>query len=194
MRREAPAQGIPEPTTTWRRRVVASAAASLLGAVVAVTVAGPAWATSGYTYWGPTASYGFYDYDGAASPDWLHLIASPTTLASGKCYDEILDWNPEDSSHYDARLARSCKSSTERNTQVSHEAYDVASVPNKLGTCYGPNQATNVPVSNCKNVIGNVGTVVTNVGATQYCVRAWSMTPSGTLQYFSGGDPTDCYS
>ena len=187
--------------TTTRWRWLAAAIASMVGLTAVVLTADPAWATSGYTYWGPAASYGFYNYNPSNTTTTianLRLIAAPGTLASGKCYDQILDWKRVvivGNSHYDSRLARSCKSSTQRDTQVSHESnnVDLESVQ-KLGVCYGTNQATNKPVSNCKTVTGSLANIDTNVGATKFCVRAWSMTPAGATQFFSGGVVTSCTS
>lgn len=126
--------------------------------------------------------------------DYLRLISSPTTLASGKCFDMILDWSRGAAGHYDARLARSCKAVTQRDTAVSHESPHNLIGINRLGTCYGTNQNTNGAGSVCHFVIGGPAGIPTNVGASQFCIRAWSMTPTGTLQFFSGGDPTSCTS
>src|SRR5690242_17037678 len=111
------------PTFTVSKypRWLTAAAATLLGLVTIIFGASPALASphQGYTYWGPSTSYGYWKYDYDAPEDYLRLLSSPATLASGKCYDEILDWDPG-LSHYDGRLARSCKSFTPRDTQVSH--------------------------------------------------------------------------
>ena len=172
-----------------RRRGVTALVALMLGVAAALVGASPAWA-AGYIYHPPGGSYGWYNF--SIVTDWLHLQAQPQDLTSGKCYDIIFDW--QRGGHFDARLARSCKDWTIRNTQVSNENDNVDLVNvQKLGVCYGTNQATNVPTSNCTATIGGMSGIDTNVGPTKFCVRAWSMKPDGTLQFFNGGDPTDCY-
>lgn len=52
-----------------------------------------------------------------------------------------------------------------------------------------------MPTFNCHFIIGGPAGIPTKLGsgAGLTCIRSWSMTPSGTLQFFSGGDPYDCY-
>lgn len=177
-------------TSTRPRRWTAGVVAALFGILAVLLGASPAWA-SGYIYYGPSGSYGMYDF--SIVDDNLRLYAQPTNMASGKCYDEILDWD-RGGGHYDARLARSCKSLTARDTQVSNESSQVNLVSvQKLGVCYGTNQATNVPTSNCQSTIGGMSGINTKVGTGNLCVRAWSMTPAGSLQFYSGGIPWECY-
>jgi len=177
-------------TTPGRRRGLTALLAVVLGFAAATVGASPAWA-SGYIYHAPGGSYGWYNF--SIVDDWLHLQAQPQDLAVGKCYDIIFDWD-NGPMHYDARLARSCKDWTIRNTQVSNEPdiYNLVNVQ-KLGVCYGTNQATNVPTSNCTATIGGMSGINTQVGTGNMCVRAWSMKPDGTLQFFGAGIPDDCY-
>ena len=142
--------------TTQRRRWLATAAAALIGLTAISVGATPAWAGSGYIYGGPSAnSYGYYVFDYAvpigSGQDYLRLLSQPQAMASGKCFDMILDWSY--GGHFDPRLARSCKSVTQRDSAVSHESYNV-SAPQRLGTCYGTNQATNGAGSVCTFTIG----------------------------------------
>lgn len=178
-------------TTTRRRRGFAALAATLLGLTAALVGASPAWA-AGYIYHAPGGSYGFYDF--SVSADWLHLTDYPQDMTANWCYDTILDWY-RGPGHFDSRLARSCKDWTTRTTGQNYEssAVDLVNVQ-KLGVCYGPNQHTNQSPGGCTNQIGSVTSVNTFVGASNYCVRAWSMTTSGTNQYFSGGVTTSCTS
>lgn len=186
-------------TTVHPRRGIAVLAAILAGLLAAVYGTTPALAYSSGTIYGGSGIGGFfttYEYEPWATippnQDWLNLTSQPQTLASGKCFDALFDWS-RGGLHYDARLARSCKSWTVRRTQVSHEAYNVDS-PHRLGNCYGTNQNTAGSGSICHFTIGGSAGMVTKVGATEWCIRGWSMTPTGTLQFFNGGSPISCTS
>lgn len=181
--------------TTRRRRGFAVVVAAILGFASAFVSTTPAQAAiSGYIYGGPANAYGFYDYSWTVpyppGSDWLRIVSQSTTLAAGKCYDMIFDWSR--AGHYDARLARSCKAYTPRNSQVSHESPHNLGPAQRLGICYGTNQDTNGAGSVCNFTVGGPSGVVTRVGPNEYCVRAWSMKPDGTYQFFGGGNPIQC--
>ncbi len=175
-----------------RRRGLTALVATLLAMAAALANPTPAKA-AGYFYHTPGTSYSWYDFD--LVDDWMHLQSHPSALATGKCYDTLFDWD-RGWQHYDSRLARTCVSWTVRNTQRSNEpdTVDLVNVQ-KLGACYGINQQTNIPYSNCIDPIGGVNDINTQVGSYNLCVRAWSMTGTATgLQYFNGGNPTSCTS
>lgn len=173
-----------------RRRGLAALAALMLGVVTALFGASPAQA-AGYIYHGPGGSYGVYDF--SVADDWMHLQSHPQDMTTGNCWDTIFDWY-RGPGHYDARLARSCKDWTARNTQRSNESSAINLVNvQRLGVCYGPNQYTNSSSAYCTNRIGTVIGVNVTVGPNNLCTRAWSMTPTGTLQFFGAGIPWECY-
>ncbi|GAA2404805.1 hypothetical protein Cme02nite_63310 [Catellatospora methionotrophica] len=116
-------------------------------------------------------------------------------MGSNKCIDVWLDFDRDaaigESDHYDARVARSCQSMVSRDTLDTYETTDVTGVL-KLGACYGNNNATTSPLSNCTQVTGTLTGVVPAV--PNNCTRAWVMTAGGKSEYFDGGVSTSCSS
>lgn len=175
------------------RRLSVVVTAVVLGVVVSVVAASPAHASgSGTIYRAPGTSYGYYNYQDHSTASYLRLLAWPTTLASGKCYDTWFDWTRTviaGSNHYDARVARSCRSNANRDTGTNAESNYVHSY-NKLGVCYGNNNATTSPISNCTST--SVSGVVPSL--PNMCTRAWWLTSGGVVNYHAGGSSTSCSS
>ncbi|WP_144420374.1 MULTISPECIES: hypothetical protein [Micromonospora] len=170
------------------RHRLAATAVAVLGAAACLVVASPAQAASGYLYVGPSPSYGFYNQNDTS--DLLRVMANPTgAVPSGKCLDMWYDWNRE-GSHYDARMARSCRPAFSRDSGNTYESTDVSGF-NKLFSCYGNNNATTS--GTCEVTIGAPSSVLPSI--PNNCTRSWWLTSSGTYQYDPGGSSsTSCSS
>ena len=172
------------------RRMYALAAALIVTLAAALLPANPALAADNTMYYGAAGASGYYYWDNDENK--IQLLARPTTLPSGWCYDTKFDWG-RFGLHYDARVARSCRSNTVRNTQISTEGWNVSGV-NKAGVCYGPNQATNsgACATGTTNGEGVVGDIEDTFAENQTCLPSWSMTPTRTLQFFGGFQSNLC--
>lgn len=179
-----------------------SAVILLLAAVVGTFVApSPAAASSGYMYSPPGGSYVHYFWDSVYNS--MELVNNPlSNFATGKCLDGILDWTrdpfvPFADNHMDARLVRTCKNLVQRSSGLQAEdmGWDDLVGLNKLGTCYGTNQATNSSSANCIGTKGSAADLTNvNTNLPNNCVRAWVMTPGGNATYGPGGDSFSCSS
>lgn len=169
------------------RRVLAAAAAAVLAVVSVVVGADAAYAASGYLYPAAgTSTYGYYNQNDTSL--LLRLLSNPATISSGKCVDMWFDWN-RGLSHYDARVARSCRSSYQRDTGNTYETTSVSGI-NKAFACYGNNNATTS--GSCSVAVGDSESVNPNI--PNLCTRAWWLTSSGLVQYNSGGSSVSCTS
>lgn len=175
--------------TTRCRRLGGFSAAAVLGLAGVGFGAVPAYAASGNIYKGPSGSFGHYEQNDSSNQ--LRIFAAPTNLGTNQCLDLWYDWTriSGEGTHYDARMARSCRDYTTRDSGTNTETYNVFSW-NKLGACYGPNNATTSPISNCTD--SELSTVLPSVPNT--CTRSWVVQVSGTLQYGSGGSSVSCSS
>jgi hypothetical protein len=152
----------------------------------------PAYGASGTITAGPPGSSGFYqtDYSGL-----LWLRTAPTALEAGHCLDVWFGGNPRRWPHVDARVARSCHSHTRRDTGITHQATAVTG-PLAVRVCYGRDNATNSPITNCTTTTGKPvdPTVPMVANLPNPCTRSWTLTAGGTLTYHPGGSPTSCTS
>ncbi|MDG4752638.1 hypothetical protein O7630_16975 [Micromonospora sp. WMMD718] len=168
------------------RRRLATAAAIVLGSA-ACLVATPAQASSGTLYVGPSPSYGFYNQND--SSDLLRVLANPTgAVPSGKCLDMWYDWSRE-GGHFDARMARSCRPASQRDSGNTYESTNVFGF-NKLFSCYGNNNATTS--GTCEIAIGLPADVIVSI--PNKCTRSWWLTSTGSYLYDGGGSVTSCTS
>jgi hypothetical protein len=154
-----------------------------------VIPAAPAYAASGIVYVGGSSSGRFGSYNQADSSDYLKLTAQASTLASGRCIDMWYDWDREGVGHFDARVARSCRAGYLRDSGNTYESTNVYGW-NKLGACYGPNDATTS--GTCNTLEGNLGDTLPNI--PNACTRAWELTSGGSYLYHAGGSSTSCSS
>ncbi len=176
------------------RRLLAATTALLLPVAAVFAFAAPAQAASGsgYIYRAPGSSYGYYQYNNVNSASTTYRVMSdPTTMTSGYCYDLWLDHTNATGGHYDARNARTCRSGGLRDSGSQNDSL-AGNGLNKLGVCYGPNNSTNSPLSNCERVTGSMSAVATSLPSN--CSRAWVETSSGSLVYYSGGNSYSCTS
>lgn len=179
---------------TRGKRLLATSATVLAGLLSVLIGSTPALAASGsgYLYHSPGSSYGYYSYNNVNTAlTTMRVLSNPATLASGKCLDIWLDHHKSNGGHYDSRVARSCRSLTQRDSGSTSESGALNGL-NKLGVCYGNNNATNVPTSNCTMTIGSISGVSTSLPST--CTRSWIMSAGGTASYSSGGDIYSCTS
>lgn len=181
---------------TRRRRIASLLATVLLGIVSSVFVsAQPAQAASLYMYHGPGSSYGYYNQN--VNTNFLRLLTSPASMTTGRCLDTWYDWErgnvgPGESEHFDARVSRSCRSFAQRDTGSTYEVASAYFVGiQKVGVCYGLDDATATPLSNCYEVLPLTG-VVDSV--PNPCTRTWYLSPAGTAAYYGGGDSYSCTS
>lgn len=180
--------------TTTVRRCVSGVAAALLAVAIVFAGGSPAQAASGsgYIYRAPGSSFGYYSYTNVNSARTdFRLLSQPRTLSSGYCYDLWLDHTNATGGHYDARVSRSCRSNTNRDTGPQIDSL-AGNGLNKLGVCYGPNNNTNSPLSNCLMNIGSMSAVSTNL--PNNCNRAWIMSSGASTLYYSGGNSYSCTS
>lgn len=172
------------------RRWFATAATAVLATAAAILgTSGPALAVptyQGYIYEGPSVSYGFFQAN--YGTDTFTALSNPVGTTTGKCLDQWFDWGVG-ANHFDARVARSCKSNYNRSSGSSTETYDVVSY-NKVGACYGNNNATTS--GTCEFIRGSKASLLPSFPNT--CTRAWWRTSGGTLMYGSGGNSTSCTS
>lgn len=176
------------------RRLRLLSVAALVGLLSALAGAAPASAASGsgYIYRAPGSSYGYYQYNNVSTVlTTMRILSNPATLASGYCYDMWLDHTNSTGGHYDGRVARSCRSLTQRDSGSTNEGGALNGL-NKLGVCYGPNNSTNNPTSNCKMNVGSMAAV--NTALPNACARSWIVSASGVATYSSGGNVYSCTS
>ena len=152
----------------------------------------PAYGASGSIAAGPLGSSGFYQSDHSGL---LRLRTAPTTLPVGHCLDLWFGGNPRGWPHVDARVARSCNSHTRRDTGITHQATAVTG-PLTVRVCYGRNNATTSPPTNCTATTAQPDPPETPVVANlpHPCTRSWTLTAGGTVTYYPGGSPTSCIS
>ena len=181
------------------RRWVARIAVAALIAIAMVAPGTPAFATVGvgysYLYKGPSPGYGFLDWN--TNFNTVRLLSNPVALESGKCTDAWFDWHRIGGGHFDSRVARSCLSSSQRDSGTTTESMDLGDMQ-KAATCYGPNNAT-ITSSQCeqdsRRQPGSEGEITgVNPNLPSTCTRSWRLTSSGSYLYDSGGSSTSCTS
>lgn len=174
------------------RVIVVAIAFLLVPTGAAVADCGPSSASgSGYVYKGPST------VDGAtrAYASWnknqtkMHVDAAGFGMGSGKCVTSLFDWATSDGDHYDARVARTCKSGAVASGDLSNEAGVVNGVQ-KFGACYAPKDQQ--PVNSCEDsplaTPGCTVTSIAHVPVANKAVRWWNRTETGAWSYVSGGD------
>ena len=201
--------------TKLNHRWYASAAAIVTLALVSVTPGGAfAVVPTGVdekVYKGPSNSYG------EASWDQVHdnlpsLEAHPGgAFAANACLATIFDWKTADSEHFDARIAKTCKSSIHIDVSSNDSVQDGTAHRYltgmvKFGTCYGPYINTNNTQSNCVDHVLADRTVWRDVSATgdavgpnsnvpNWCARSWRVDVGDTsVTYHNGGLSSSCVS
>jgi hypothetical protein len=169
-------------------------ATTLVGLLTVFAGSSPALAASGsgYIYHAPGTSYGYYSYNNVNTVlTTMRVLSNPATLASGKCLDIWLDHHNSTGGHYDSRVARSCRTLTQRDSGSTAEPGALNGL-NRLGVCYGNNNATNSPISNCAQTIGSLSGVP--VSLPNKCSRSWIVSSGVTVTYNSGGNVYSCTS
>lgn len=181
------------------RKHLAAAAVALLAAVgIVVGVQAPAFANAvgNSALAGPDnrGTGGYYvDY----SADTIAVTVQPYILQSGYCLtiyvDIIRTFNVPSGygGHYDVRAARSCKSNLGRSSGTQYEnllsGIDITGVQ-KLAVCYGLLNE----LGTCKTYVGSVATVDPNFDSNAKCSRSWTVSQSGGVFYWGGGDSRYC--
>ncbi|MFI5493576.1 hypothetical protein [Actinoplanes sp. NPDC051859] len=191
--------------------VVAVAVLALVGSTPGVALAVVPYGVDQPIYKGPNYSYGEASWDQAID-NLGSLEAHPGgAFASSHCLATIFDWKTADSEHFDARIAKTCKSSIHIDGN-SNDSYQPGSTHRwltgmvKFGACYGPVNATNTTASNCNDFWSADRTVYRdedifgdatgpNANVPNQCARSWRVDVNGTaVLYNSGGISSSCSS
>ena len=155
---------------------LATAAFAVLGKGAQTINAGPG---SGYASW-----------DGSPGKKTVSVNGNAGGIIdSGYCQDGWFDWFTG-GPHYDARASRSCQPYQSRYSGVVQEAtYAPVSGMQRMGSCYGPNNATTSGTcASSKYALRNLEGV--NPRFPNYSTRDWIRDSGGHLLYHSGGSPT----
>ncbi|MFI5938144.1 hypothetical protein [Actinoplanes sp. NPDC051494] len=164
---------------------------------------------------GPNFSYGEASWD-QATDNLSSLEAHPgAAFASNYCLATIFDWKTADGEHFDARIAKTCKSSIHidvssndavQNGDPADHRWLTGMV--KFGACYGPSVNTNTTASNCNDFWSADRTVWRdqgqwptddavgpNANVPNQCARSWRVDVGGTsVLYNNGGLSNSCAS
>jgi hypothetical protein len=177
------------------------AVAAILGCA---SVARATCADSSSANLGPTGSAsGYAQWNGGTRHLKLNAHAD-ADLVSGICADAWFDWVRTErgySSHFDARVARTCRPDTIRwadgsdgYTESQGGDSEVFHGPHRLGACRSDGSDGHNAILGCaqeacagEDIKGHVHTDLPNM-----CARGWTMSANGTTHYYSGGDPRDC--
>lgn len=198
-----------------RRGALTAAAATiaLVGASPGTALAVVPSGVNQTVFQGPSSSYGEASWD-QATDNLSSLEAHPGgAFASNACLATIFDWKTADSEHFDARIAKTCKSSIHIDVS-SNDAVQAGDSSQhrwltgmvKFGACYGPYINTNTTQSNCNDYWSADRTVWRDVSATgdavgpnanvpNQCARSWRVDVGGTsVLYNAGGFSYSCSS
>ena len=163
---------------------------------VASTGSASAWVYSGYRNmsWGSSSGYAVWDEDYTVSHyDYFYASVTPATLLTSKCLITMFDWyryTVSGDNHYDARIARSCKSNTFHETYGFFESAGAVLLGmQKLGQCAGTEFAETT--GNCVTQYDSEFPV-NGMSLDPSCATEWTRGVNNGTSYITGGDPTSC--
>jgi hypothetical protein len=163
---------------------------------IASTKTANAWEYSGYRNmsWGSALGYAVWDEDyGTGHNDYFYASVTPASLLTGKCLITAFDWyryTVVGSNHYDARIARSCKSNTFHETYGFFESAGASLLGmQKLGQCAGTEYAETG--GNCVTQPDS-DFPVSDVSLDTACSAQWTRGVNNGTAFYNGGDPTSC--